>query len=179
MSESEEEDVVEISTTFLSEEGEEVEMVEKVEEQEGKENFHGFGFGDKATVLTVFKLLKIQRVVRNLESQVEQEEKDLSEELDRLYLEAKLKAIEENTEKAGEENGKGEQTSVKELEEKLDQLLAKLDGDLSKKLMADWNGFKENIEKAGGGDEELEGMLDEQLAKLDEEARGDISPSKE
>ena len=125
--------------------------------------------------LAAFKFLKIQRVVRKLVSQVEKEEKDLSEELDRLYLEAKLKAFEENTEKAGEENGKGEQTSVKELEEKLDQLLAKLDGDLSKKLMADWNGFKENIEKAGGGDEELEGMLDEQLAKLDEEARGDIS----
>ena len=73
--------------------------------------------------LAAFKFLKIQRVVRKLVSQVEKEEKDLSEELDRLYLEAKLKAIEENTEKAGEENGKGEQTSVKELEKSLTSFL--------------------------------------------------------
>ena len=87
----------------------------------------------------------------------------MSEELDRLYLRSKLKASEEK--------------AVKDLEGKLDKLLAKLeDRDLIGELMADWNDFKENLEKAGEENgkgkqtsvKELEEKLDKLLAKLED-----------
>ena len=58
----------------------------------------------------------------------------MSEELDRLYLRSKLKASEEK--------------AVKDMEGKLDKLLAKLeDRDLSEELKADWkNDFKQEEE---------------------------------